>query len=166
MMQKTWKMTETLANGYSYESTRWELSNGYQHDRVSMVFENICVLVIWMKEASALEGLTSPLNFQILQTISKVKVFFDNYNCDRKSFHHKQKLKISLFPDILSNLWNHWNPWVCFLQVNFISIHVLPNILHHVSQRWNLIRSCLQDPKSPDYFDFQNIFEEEMLIRN
>ena len=28
------KMTETLANGYSSESTQWELSNEYQHDRV------------------------------------------------------------------------------------------------------------------------------------
>ena len=50
-------MTETLANGYSCESTQRELSNEYQLDRVSMVFENICVLVIWMKETSALEGL-------------------------------------------------------------------------------------------------------------
>ena len=33
-MQKTWKMTETLANGYSSESTQRELSNEYQHDRV------------------------------------------------------------------------------------------------------------------------------------
>ena len=32
--QKTWKMTETLANGYSSESTQWELSNEYQLDRV------------------------------------------------------------------------------------------------------------------------------------
>ena len=47
MMQKTWKMTETLANGYSYESTQQELSNEYQHDRVSMVFEKylrLCAL--------------------------------------------------------------------------------------------------------------------------
>ena len=34
MMQKTWKMTETLANGYPFESTQWELSNEYQHDKV------------------------------------------------------------------------------------------------------------------------------------
>ena len=34
MMQKTLKMTETLANGYSFESTQWELSNEYQHNRV------------------------------------------------------------------------------------------------------------------------------------
>ena len=34
MMQRTWKMTETLANGYLSESTPRELSNEYQHDRV------------------------------------------------------------------------------------------------------------------------------------
>ena len=28
------KMIETLANGYSFESTQWELSNEYQYDRV------------------------------------------------------------------------------------------------------------------------------------
>ena len=33
-MQKTLKMTETLANGYSYESTQRELSDEYQYDRV------------------------------------------------------------------------------------------------------------------------------------
>ena len=50
-------MTETLANGYSSESTHWELSNEYQHDRVEMVFKNLCILVIGTKVASALEGL-------------------------------------------------------------------------------------------------------------
>ena len=34
IMLKSWKITETLANGYSSESTQWELSNEYQHDRV------------------------------------------------------------------------------------------------------------------------------------
>ena len=52
-------MTKTLANGYSYESTRRELSNEYQHDRVSMVFKSICVLLLWRKVASALEGLSN-----------------------------------------------------------------------------------------------------------
>ena len=60
-------MTKTLANGYSYEITRRELSNEYQHDRVSMVSKNICVLVLWMKVASALEGLN----------ISKDAIFVD-----------------------------------------------------------------------------------------
>ena len=57
-MQKTWKMTETLANGYSYESTQWELFNEYHHDMVSMVFQKIWVFVLWMKVALALEGLS------------------------------------------------------------------------------------------------------------
>ena len=34
MMQNTWEMAETLAYGYSSESTQWELSNEYQHGRV------------------------------------------------------------------------------------------------------------------------------------
>ena len=34
MMQNSVKMTQTLANGYSSESTQQELSNEYQHDRV------------------------------------------------------------------------------------------------------------------------------------
>ena len=50
-------MTETLANGYSYESAQRELSNEYQHDRVQMVIKNLCVIVLGMKVASALEGL-------------------------------------------------------------------------------------------------------------
>ena len=52
------RMTETLAYGYSSDSTQRELSNEYQHDRVQMVFENLSVIVIWMKVALALEGLS------------------------------------------------------------------------------------------------------------
>ena len=44
-MPKSWKMTETLAHGYSSESTQWELSNEYPHDRVQMTYKNLCVLV-------------------------------------------------------------------------------------------------------------------------
>ena len=55
-------MTETLANGYSSESTQRELSDEYQHDRVVMVFKNLCILVLWAKVASALEGLMSFLS--------------------------------------------------------------------------------------------------------
>ena len=57
MMQKSWKMTETLAHWHSSESTQWELSNEYQRNRVKMVFKNLCILVVWTKVASALEGL-------------------------------------------------------------------------------------------------------------
>ena len=34
MMQKSWKITETLAYRYSSESAQRGLSNEYQHDRV------------------------------------------------------------------------------------------------------------------------------------
>ena len=57
---KTRKMTETLANGYSSESTQRELPNEYQHDRVKMIFINFCFFVHWKKVALALEGLKCP----------------------------------------------------------------------------------------------------------
>ena len=51
-------MAETLEHGYSSESTQQELSIEYQHDRIYwMVFKNFCILVLWTKVASALEGL-------------------------------------------------------------------------------------------------------------
>ena len=56
-------MTETLAHGYSTDSTYRELSNEYQHDRVSMVFKNLCIIVLWTKVASAFEGLSIVKSF-------------------------------------------------------------------------------------------------------
>ena len=58
MVQKNLKMTKTLAYGYSFESTLRMLFNIYQLDRVKMFFKNRCILVLWTKVASALEGLT------------------------------------------------------------------------------------------------------------
>ena len=58
MQKKLRKMTETMAHRYSSESTRRELSNEYQYDRVQMFFKNLCILVLWTKVASALEGLS------------------------------------------------------------------------------------------------------------
>ena len=40
------------------DSTQQELSNEYQHDRVWMIFINLCLLVHWSKEAAASEGLS------------------------------------------------------------------------------------------------------------
>ena len=78
---ETWKMTETLANGYSSESTQQELSNEYQHDRVQMFFKNLCIPVLWMKVASAFEGLTHPM----------LRLTFRPKHNDTKIFekHHK-----------------------------------------------------------------------------
>ena len=56
MLKISWKITETLGNGYSSESTQRELSNEYQHDRVLIVFKNLRILVLWTKITSALEG--------------------------------------------------------------------------------------------------------------
>ena len=54
-------MTETLANGYSSESTPRELSNEYHHDRVQMISLRLCVLVLGTNVAIALEGLKKGL---------------------------------------------------------------------------------------------------------
>ena len=53
MMQNAEKMTETLANWYSSESTQGELFNEYQHDKVWMIFKNVCIFVLWMKLATS-----------------------------------------------------------------------------------------------------------------
>ena len=58
-MQKTYKLTETLAHWYPSESTQSGLSNEYQHNMVQMIFRDLCVFVLWTKVASALEGLRS-----------------------------------------------------------------------------------------------------------
>ena len=41
---------------HGYSSAQRELSNGYQHSKVKF-FEDLCVLVLWTKVASALEGI-------------------------------------------------------------------------------------------------------------
>ena len=57
-MPKFWKMSETLAYGYSSEGTQRELSNEYQHDRVWMIYKNLFILKKSLKVASALEVLS------------------------------------------------------------------------------------------------------------
>ena len=71
-------MTETLAYGYSFESTQREPSNEYQHDRVWMVIKNLCVIVL-KKIASPLEGLRRDryqysILYQILASNGKITV--------------------------------------------------------------------------------------------
>ena len=62
----TEKMTETLAHGYSSECSArtiqlipaWQGLDGSQNiwEYSAMVFKNLCILVLWTKVASALEG--------------------------------------------------------------------------------------------------------------
>ena len=56
-----------MANGYSSESTQQELFNEYQHGRVKMVFNYLCVPVLWKNVASALEGLRIKTGFHFPQ---------------------------------------------------------------------------------------------------
>ena len=51
-------MTETLANGYSSDSSQQGLSYEYPDDLVTMIFIIFCILVHLRKEATALEGLS------------------------------------------------------------------------------------------------------------
>ena len=53
-----------IEHEYSSESTQQELSNEYPHYRVTKVFKNPCVLVFWMKVASALERLSTSQSFR------------------------------------------------------------------------------------------------------
>ena len=50
-------MTETLANGYSSDSSQRGLSYEYPDDLVRIIFIIFCILVHLTKEATALEGL-------------------------------------------------------------------------------------------------------------
>ena len=56
-MQKKPKMTETLANGCSYDSTQRELSNEYHHDSFLKTFKIFCIFVTLTKVASVSKGL-------------------------------------------------------------------------------------------------------------
>ena len=60
-------MTETLAHGYSSESTQCELSNEYQHDRVLDGFQKSCILVLWLRVA--LGGLGKPLTLRAMVSL-------------------------------------------------------------------------------------------------
>ena len=50
-------MNETLELRYSSESTQQRLFNESQHDSIKMFFKNRCIFVLWIRAASALEGL-------------------------------------------------------------------------------------------------------------
>ena len=57
--------------------TERELSDEYQHDMVQMIFRNLCVPMLWMKVASALEGfnqLEDELKSELMVTKSLVNV--------------------------------------------------------------------------------------------
>ena len=57
--KKAWKITETLAYGYSSESARWELSNEYKHNKVKKLFQKyVHPCALDKGSLSIIEGLT------------------------------------------------------------------------------------------------------------
>ena len=80
-------MTETVAIGYSFESSRQELSNDYQHDRVYIVFKIFVFLFFGQIVASALEGLSlthSCLEISMKSVIWTYGTFEDNFEISTK----------------------------------------------------------------------------------
>ena len=79
MMQKFLKMTETLAHGYSSESTHQELptnTNVTGFRRFSKIFAHI----LWMKVALSLEGLTySCLQISVARVVWIYDTFENNF---------------------------------------------------------------------------------------
>ena len=68
-------MTETLKHEYSSESAQLLLSNEYPHNRVTLVFMILCILKLWVKIASALEGLTFPMLRLLCPKHNDAKIF-------------------------------------------------------------------------------------------
>ena len=79
-LQKTWKMTETLANGYSYESTQRELSNEYQHDRASMVFEKYLSPCPLDESSLSIRGVNTKQGQAFLFFMNLVSISLENVN--------------------------------------------------------------------------------------
>ena len=119
-------MAETLTNGYSYESTRRDLSNEYQHDRFQMFFENRWVCVLWTKVAFALGGLRRGLWHSCRKQtyISSLQalhfVYINPYNAAGDYFGQKRWCK--------KKRKNGWNPnkWVLIWEYSARSFQWIP----------------------------------------
>ena len=59
--RKKLEMSETLANGYSSESTQCELSSEYQHDRVWIFFKDIWLIWPIQNDTKKLTKMTETL---------------------------------------------------------------------------------------------------------
>ena len=128
-------MIETMANGYSYESTQRELSNEYQHDRVQMIFKNLCVLVPWMKVASALEGLRCAFKCCDILLISIDGSPFDvidglSYFFTARTFYHKSGSFFTIYQS--PSFMIHQGPSLSIYQnPSMPYMRVLPDLLLH-----------------------------------
>ena len=99
--EKSWKITETLANGYLSESTYQELSDANQHGRVLKVFKKFCILVTLTKVASAFKGLTVRKWYY---SNGENTVTGNFLTCFQPDSTH------AVVRDILSSQWQHFRP--------------------------------------------------------
>ena len=60
-------MTENLTRWYSSDSTQQELSIEFQHDRVMMVFKNLCVLVLLCESNLSIRRVNKLVDLYIVQ---------------------------------------------------------------------------------------------------
>ena len=145
-------MTETLAHWYSSESTPWELSNEYQDDRVWMVFNDLCVLVILTKVASALEGLklfylkdrsfknrtifTSLIRlWEIERNLQKLPAETCVHTADTMyNSSHWLEFWVKKFLVYLDKigLWRRWT-WQRYIDITYLCFRTLPEIIVCIS---------------------------------
>ena len=111
-------MTETLANGYSSESTPRELSNEYQHDRVSMIFKDFCILVLSTNVGSALEGLKLTLQCEkgLPSCTDEPKLYNKRQGKKRNWFCHCFQQLRSYLDEIETRKKEERNCFLCCLQ--------------------------------------------------
>ena len=107
-------MIETLAHGYSSDSTHREISNEYQHDSVYMIFKNLCILELHTKIASVLErfGKGFGNSFFTLEIVVWIVDTFCNYDEMKNAFTNYLKRRVvgivlinlssNTFPSMLS----------------------------------------------------------------
>ena len=82
-MQNIEEFTETLLQR--------ELSNEYQHDRVWMVFKDLCVFVLLTKVSSALDGLNSKVG-DVTPCFWSVQNIYDMFEDEIKYYLKMKKM--------------------------------------------------------------------------
>ena len=107
-MQKSLKMTETLAHGYSSQSTWHELSNEYPHDSVSMVFKNLFRLCALDKSSLSIRRVELLLcyrdMFECVRSFSFYSITFFVYLCVRSCVYFSKWIQVKIIEVQLSSI--------------------------------------------------------------
>ena len=145
-------MTETLAYGYSYESTQWELSNEYQYDRVKMVFSKIFAFLC-LDESSLIIGRVNSQVF-VISIIDGDSIFWRNSKLLRSWW------LIWPIQNEPKNLKNYWNPciWVLIWEHSVRAIQWILTWLSldsfqvfYILVLWKKVASVLEGVSMPGF---------------